>query len=327
VPTLTIVVPFYEDPAEAAGLLSRARGQLPGNREVECILLALDPAQASGVDAPPGVRLISGARYQGIPAAKNAALRAARGSMLLFLSPPLVPCPGAIASLVKVLRSRPEVGAVCGKWENSRAVVEKGYNVRAFPTLRALAYDLLFLNKLLPGNACTRRYKMHDFDHRTARPVEHALDYAFLARTELLIKLGGFDERYRFGWFEQVEMCRAIIRAGHQVRFEPSAEFSSTDRLPVIDRLLADHYPEFYFDQERYAASQFGARGAAALRVLLAAGMMVRLAFALALPGALRRRLLVRYRSYVGDGYIRSMARAYWQTLRRALMARLETGA
>jgi GT2 family glycosyltransferase len=244
--------------------------------------------------------------------------------MVLLLSPPLVPSAGAIESLVEVLQSHPEVGAVCGKWRNSRAVVEKGYNVRAFPTLRALAYDLLFLNKLLPGNACTRRYKMHDFDHRTARSVEHGLDFAFLARTELLIGLGGFDERYRFGWFEQVEMCQSIIRGGHQVVFEPTAEFSSPDRAPVIDRLLADHYAEFYFDQERYAARWFGVRGAAVLRILLAAGMIVRLAFALALPGALRRKLLVRYRSYVADGYVRSMTRAYWQTLRQALSTRLE---
>jgi hypothetical protein len=109
--------------------------------------------------------------------------------------------------------------------------------------------------------------------------------------------------------------------------FEPSAEFSSSDRFPVIDRLLADHYPEFYFDQERYAARQFGVGGAAVLRVLLAAGMVVRLAFALALPGTWRRRLLARYRSYVGDRYVRSMTPAYWQTLGRALTTGLEPGA
>lgn len=321
---LSLIVPFYDDFVEALSVLRHSLDQVYGIEGTQGVLLAVDPARAHASGIPQGIELVSSDCYKGLPAAKNAALRVARGDMVLFLSPPLMPRPGAIGTLVEQLQSHPECGAVCGQWRNSRDVIEKGYNARSFPTLRALCYDLLFLNKLRPGNRCTRRYKMHDFDHQTASSVEHAPDYAFLARRQLLLDLGGFDETYRFGWFEQVEICTKIIRAGYRIGFEPSAVFSSGAREPIIDRLLADHYCEFYFDQERFAVRNFGIGGTLLLRILLIVGMLIRLAFSMTLPGSFRRRLLGLYRSYVNDGYIRSMTGAYRKTLRKALSTPLE---
>jgi len=182
-----------------------------------------------------------------------------------------------------------------------------------------LFYDLLFLNKVCPGNHSTRVYKMHDFDHLESRPVEHALDYALLVRKSALLDLGGFDEGYRFGWFDQVDICHAASEAGLTFRYEPRAVFESGRREPLLDRVLSEHYCDFYADQQRYVVRRFGTRAAREYRAILAAGMVIRLGFSTFLPRALRRRLLTSYRSYVTDGYIQSMKRAYRATLRSAL--------
>lgn len=321
-PTLTIAVPFYKDIAEAVGIISAAHAQLKDPESVEWLLLEIDPerdAQSrAAVALPARARLLRAAAYRGLPAAKNAALRAASANLILFLSPPLGPVPGSIEHLVAQMRSHPEWCGVCGQWRNARGEIEKGYNVRTFPTRRALFYDLLFINKLCPGNHATRKYKMHDFSHIAARAVEHALDYALLVRKDLILELGGFDEGYRFGWFDQIEICENARRAGFAFWYDPGATFESSEREPLLDRLLAEHYSDFYLDQQRFIRRMFGPGTTIQYRCFLAAGMLIRLSFANLLPLPMRKNLLTRYRSYVGDDYIQSMKLAYRATLRSA---------
>jgi hypothetical protein len=323
VPALTIAVPYFEDIAEAVAIISASDAQLEDPESIEWLLVQLEPDRSADSRArlllPERTRLLPAASYRGFPAAKNAALKAASSDLVLFLSPPLVPLPGSIERLASQLPSHTNCCGICGQWRNARGEIERGYNIRSFPTPRALFNDLLFVNKLFPGNRSTRVYKMHDFDHRTARPVEHALDYALLVRKSTLLDLGGFDEGYRFGWFDQVEICHAAQQAGLTFWYEPQAVFASGRRDPLLDRLLAEHYDDFYVDQQRYMLRKFGPRASLEYRCLLAAGMLVRLAFAFFIPSSLRKRLLTRYRSYVSDDYIQSMKRAYRATLRSAL--------
>lgn len=325
-PTLTIAVPYYEDITEAIGIISATGSQLQDFESVEWLLLEIDPDRAAGghapVSLPERTRLLPATAYRGLPAVKNAALKAAAANLILFLSPPLVPLRGSVEHLVSQLRSHTDWCGICGQWRNAHGEIEKGYNVRSFPTRRALFYDLLFINKLHPGNRYTRVYKMHDFDHQRARPVEHALDYALLVRKGVLLDLGGFDEGYRFGWFDQVELCYSALQAGFAFWYDPGAAFASSEREPLLDRVLAEHYNDFYTDQQRYVCRKFGSGATIEYRFLLAAGMLIRLAFACFLPPALRKSLLTTYRSYVSDGYIQSMKRAYRATLRSALCGR-----
>jgi hypothetical protein len=60
------------------------------------------------------------------------------------------------------MNEHPDWGGVAGRWNNAQGQVEKGYNLRRFPTCTALLWDLLLINKLVPANRITRSYKMHD---------------------------------------------------------------------------------------------------------------------------------------------------------------------
>ncbi len=321
--TLTIAVPYLDDIAEAIGIISKTDLLLRDSESVEWLLMELHPGRNAGKRAvtplPARAQILPAAASRGFPAAKNAALKAASADLILFLSPPLMPQPGAIERLALQLRSHPELWGVCGRWSNVRGEIERGYNVRTFPTRRALFYDMLFINKIWPGNRSTRTYKMHDFDHLTPCSVEHALDYALLVQKHLVSDLGGFDEGYRFGWFDQVEFCQNAQRAGLDIWYDPGAVFEASEREPLLDRLLAVRYSEFYMDQQRYISRRFGSGARIQHRAFLAAGMLIRLGFAYILPPPLRKVLLTRYRSYVRDDYIQVMKSAYRATLRSAL--------
>jgi len=90
---------------------------------------------------------------------------------------------------------------------------------------------------------------MHDFAHDALCEAEHVNDCAFMARRGLMSDLGGFDESYTFGWFDQLEMCRMLRAHGHPVYYDPGSVFSSTQRQPLVNRMLAERYVDFYRDE------------------------------------------------------------------------------
>ncbi|HYK90501.1 MAG TPA: hypothetical protein VE398_17130 [Acidobacteriota bacterium] len=323
---MTAAIPFFDDLAEAVGIICSAATHLEEPDSVEWLLLQIYHGKARGIQAsalPPHTRILPASDQRALPAAKNGALHAASADLVLFLSPPLLPLPGSLELMQSQLRSHREWCGICGLWRNARGEVEKGYNVRSFPSRLALFYDLLLINKLWPANAATRSYKMHDFDHQTARPVEHALDYALLVRKDVLLSLGGFDEGYRFGWFDQVDLCHKAQKAGFPFWYDPAAGFHSSEREPLLDRLLAVHYSDFYADQQRYVSLHFGSTAVIMYRMVLSAGLVLRLAFASILTLRIRKKLLATYRSYVDDDYIQSMKRSYRATLRSTVFGSL----
>lgn len=324
--SLSIIIPFYDDLDEAIGIAETIRSQSCSIQNVEWILVGLDPARCGSPAArrarPENLKIVFCDSYRGLPHGKNRGLRESSGEAILFVLPGINPTSGSIEHLSFQLQTHPDWGAIAGRWHNIHGQVEKGYNIRRFPTYAALLFDLLLLNKLFPSNRITRDYKLHDFDHDTLCQAEHCNDWAFMARRQALLDLGGFDESYQFGWFDQVEMCRKLRQAGHKVYYDPGALFISTGREYLVDRLLAEHYVKFYRDEQRFVAKNFGTWQSRIFAFLLIVAMLCRLAFANALPSGLRRRLLRHYQTYVGDAYIQGMRDSYWTLI----LAVLRTG-
>lgn len=304
VTSLSILIPVYDDLCEALELYERTRAQLVSIERLECILVALDPACSGGTNhsqLSQEVTYLFSPSYRGLPKAKNLALQVSTGELILFLFPGILPGPRAVERLVSRMHQHPLWGGVSGRWNNTQGLVEKGYNLSRYPTLAALLYDLLFINRLFPSNRITRRYKMHDFEHCTLCPAEHVNDCAFISRRRILQELGGFNESCEFGWFDQVEMCRNMNLNGHPVYYDPEAVFTSTERGPLANRMLPHHYTAFYEDESRFVMKEFGRNRWGLFRIVLGLGMAIRLAFTNILPRHVRSWILRRYRSYVDD--------------------------
>ena len=326
-PGLSIVIPFYEDPAEAAELARLTQEQLPSNTTAEWILIALDGNKLElskwNFDVPAFTKILVCRNFVGLPHGKNIALQACKGTFVLFLMPGLRPTDGAIIRLKATLEGDLSCAAVGGRWENKKGFVEKGYNLRRFPTFAALVFDVLLINKVMPWNPITRHYKMHDFDHCTPCKAEHANDINFMARTEVLLGIGGFDEKFGIVWFDQVDMCRNLRRRNLSVCFQPNALFVSTEKEPLVNRIVADHYARYYRDELRFVEHEFGRVCGWTFRAALIAGMMIRIAFVSLLTSRLRRSLLHKYRSYVTEQHVLKMRSSYFETLSWAVSRRI----
>jgi GT2 family glycosyltransferase len=325
VTSLSILIPVYDDICEALELFERTKAQLVSIEKMECILIALDPACAGDPNRsrlPQEVTFLSSNGYRGLPKAKNLALQASTGELILFLFPGILPGPNAVERLVSQMCRNPGWGGVSGRWNSALGQVEKGYNLRRYPTFAPLLYDLLFINKIFPSNRITRRYKMHDFDHNTLCAAEHVNDCAFIARRRLLQELGGFNESYEFGWFDQAEICLKMNRSGHPIYYDPEAVFTSTGREPLVNRMLAHHYTAFYEDESRFVKKEFGTGRWRLFRIALGIGMAIRLAFTYILRRNARSWILRRYRSYVDDDYIHDMRGAYRSMLKALITSK-----
>ena len=317
---LSVVVPDYESIAETLSLIRRL--QDTSRHVLDGEVLVVSDSMEVKRQLPDSVTYVHWPEPGGLAQAKNAALHAARGDLVLFLFPFLEPRVDAIDRLVEEMRTHPQWGAIAGRWENVPGRVEVGYNVRNFPTFASLAFDLLLLNKILPRNRWTLRYKMLDFNHEVQQTVEHCNDCVFMIWRTLALDVGGFDEIYRFGWFDQVEMCMTLRQAGRPIVYDPLSVFISFGRLPILNRMLRNRYVDFYRDETTFVTRHYGPGRVMTFKLLLATAMLLRLSFSYCLPAWIRAALIRHYRPYVDDRYIQSMRHSYVQLLGTILRKR-----
>jgi N-acetylglucosaminyl-diphospho-decaprenol L-rhamnosyltransferase len=274
----------------------------------------------------PQVRLLREPENHGFAGGVNRARRVATGDLLLLLNPDIelpqqsetpfqtsfqTPLQNggtsaasaageAIETLARVFETDSEgrIGAVGGRLINPDGTPQHGFNVRRFPTIGSIAADLLLVDHLWPENPATRRYLARDVSDSQAADVDQPAAACLMVRASVFDALGGLDEQFYPAWFEDVDFCRRIRAAGFRIRYEPHATFVHHGGVAMRTLGVGAFSRIWYRNLERYVAKHHGAAARWLVKVLIAAGMLLRIAAAL-----LR-----------GD---REAARGYWSVLAR----------
>jgi N-acetylglucosaminyl-diphospho-decaprenol L-rhamnosyltransferase len=239
----------------------------------------------------------------GFASAGKQGWRASQGDKILLLNPDAECLSGGIDALAQRLESEAAVWAVGGCLFDPAGVLQAGFNVRAFPTISAVAAEALLLDEIWHRNPWTRRYRMTDWDHRTRRDVDQPAAACLMVRRAVLETMRGFDEQFWPAWFEDVDLCKRIRDAGGRIVFEPGARFSHHGAASLRS-LTQEEFLRFYHaNQILYFEKHFGNEAAARVRRLVIAGL--RLRALIAWTGApLRGRAA------------NSSARAFWRAAR-----------
>lgn len=242
----------------------------------------------------------------GFAGACNEGYRLARGDYLLFLNSDVEARPAAVENLCQFMDSHAAAAAAGGKLIGIDGTVQRGFNVRAFPTLISTAFEILMADKILPGNPVSRKQRMLDFSYAEVSEVDQPAGACLLIRRSVFEMVGLFDERFYPAWFEDVDLCLRLRRNRLKVFFVPQAEFRHRGAASLEHLEYRDFLSAWYKNLLRYFDKHRGNPSTLFLRALILIGMSVRMLagiFVSPKPSVRRKDALA----------------AYWRVLRETL--------
>ena len=160
-------------------------------------------------------RDVAGARVEhsrvnlGFPAGCNLAAARARGAFLVFLNDDTQVAPRWLESLLQAADEHPEAGAIGSRLLFADgSVQEAGGVIWRDGTTAQVGRGR---SPASPRYGCRRR-------------VDYCSAASLLVRKSTWDLVGGFDENYYPGYYEDVDLCCAIRQHGQQVLYEPHSQ-------------------------------------------------------------------------------------------------------
>jgi GT2 family glycosyltransferase len=239
----------------------------------------------------PTVTLLRNRSNQGYGAAANQIVANCTTSSVVLLNSDTRLLPGASQALANYLNGHPEV-AIAGPRICSPEGVPQ-VSCFNYPTPLNILLYLTSLYRLIPFIPGARSRSLRYASHAQPRPVPWVLGAALTIRRDAFEAVDGFDESY-FLYFEEVDLCYRLQRAGWQVHFAPVADVvhvgGASTRQQAADATVQYFASLGHFYRRYYSRLQ---RAELALLVkLLASTWLVRDTLRLPLGGDSGRRAL-----------------------------------
>jgi hypothetical protein len=169
----------------------------------------------------PQVKLIENKTNAGFTKANNQAIKISQGRNIMLLNPDTEVTDNALNRMIRFLDSRRDCGALGCKLLNTDGSLQR--SCRTFPTLEVMLYGAIFLDFLFPKSRLFGKYFMTWWDFNETREVDQPMGSALMIKKDVLDKVGLFDENI-FIWFDEVDLCYRIKKAGFKIYFTPEAQ-------------------------------------------------------------------------------------------------------
>lgn len=220
----------------------------------------------------PDVTVIGNERNLGFGAGFNRALPTCRGRYTCVLNADALPRSGSLAYLVDWLEDHGDRDLVAPQLVGPDG--EPQVVARPEPGLGVFLHEATCLEALGIGERAADAWHA-GVTATTPTSVPNLVGACLVARTALLRRLGGFDERY-FHFWEDTDLCRRVRRAEGSVWIVPggpAVEHIGGAATPKHDGVTLRWFVE---GMVHYARAGVGRRRGAALAVLLTVGFLLR---------------------------------------------------
>jgi GT2 family glycosyltransferase/glycosyltransferase involved in cell wall biosynthesis len=209
-PLVSMILPVHGQPELTAACV-RA---LEATVDVPWELIVVDDAASQEVRRVvaglAGATVVRNERNLGYTASLNRGLALARGTFAVLLNDDVEPRPGWLAALL-----------ACARDENDAGIVGPMY----------LAPDggLKEAGSIIWRDGTAENFGRGDPEpgrarYLTRRDVDYASGACLLVRMDALRGVGGLDEAFSPAYYEDVDLCFAVRRAGFRVLYEPAAQ-------------------------------------------------------------------------------------------------------
>lgn len=202
----------------------------------------------------PRVQLVANRDNRGFAGAVNQGFATTTGADPILLLNPDVQLRTPLTPLIEACQ---EHGLAAGQLTTRLGQPQAGFTIRRFPTAVSLAFELLGINRLWPGNPANRRYRYLDRDLNREGPVEQPAGAFLMIRRDVWEHLEGFDEAFHPVWFEDVDFCRRAAGAGYRIEYVPQvrAEHLGGHSVRKLPSARMEQY--WYVSLLSYAAKHF----------------------------------------------------------------------
>jgi N-acetylglucosaminyl-diphospho-decaprenol L-rhamnosyltransferase len=250
---VAVVLVTYQsarDLAMCLGSLERAAGPHP----LEVVVVDNASSDASvEIARGYGAKVIENHANEGLSRAINTGVAATGAPWLLIANPDTWLSPGSLRRLMATAESGHRTACVGPHLANPDG---SDYPTgRRFPSLLMGAVHAA-VAPLWPDNPATRRYHMADVDRGRPIEVDWVSGACMLVRRRAFEEVGGFDPGY-FMYFEEMDFCLRLQRAGWLVVFDPRAEVKhvvgGSTRSAPYRKVVHHHASALRFYIRRYA--------------------------------------------------------------------------
>jgi N-acetylglucosaminyl-diphospho-decaprenol L-rhamnosyltransferase len=282
---IAVVLVTYESAEDLpACIASLPRAAAPHELEI----LVVDNASrddSAGVGRTLGAKVVESHRNLGYSRAANRGAAETAAPWLLVANPDTLLAPGSLARLVATAEADPRIACIGPRLRNLDG---SDYPTgRRFPSLLVGGLHAL-LGPVWPDNPATRRYHLTDLDRTQPARVDWVSGACMLLRRSAFDAVGGFDGSY-FMYFEDMDLCLRLARAGWKIVLEPRAivehVVGGSTRSAPYRKVLDHHRSTLRFYRRRYARDP-----RLVLLPLVAAALLVRGAASIARTALQRSR-------------------------------------
>jgi N-acetylglucosaminyl-diphospho-decaprenol L-rhamnosyltransferase len=216
-PDVSVIVVNYN----TAHLLGRMFSALESGRGALTLqLIVVDNASTDGSvevlrSKHPGVELIENSRNVGFGRANNQALGRVRGRHVLLLNTDAFVAADTLPTTVEFMDTHPGCGVLGVKLVGDDGSLQP--SCRYFPTPWNVFLHSTGLYRVFSR---TRLVDDMSWDHESVRYCDWVPGCYYLVRRAVVERVGLFDPKY-FLYYEEVDHCQAVRRAGWKVTYFP----------------------------------------------------------------------------------------------------------
>ena len=166
----------------------------------------------------PEVNYIYNQENVGFGRANNQAIEKASGKYTLIINPDTLISEDTLRVMFDLMESHPECGASGCKILNADGTFAPESR-RSVPNIKSAASKVLGLSTLFPKHKVFGSYYMSWLSENESAEIPVLSGAFMLFRTDVLLELQGFDERF-FMYGEDIDLCYRTIKLGYKIRYE-----------------------------------------------------------------------------------------------------------